>query len=436
MTVVSPKESPPLGVIMPFFVVAPLGLAAAGLMLLLAGHDAFLAVNVPRVVAATHAAVLGWLTLTIMGAIYQLGPAVFGGRLISLRLVRLQFATHVISVVGFILVLERWNVMAMSVFGSGIVISFILFLVSAIPAVQAFRRGSVVRAYVSTGMVFLVAVACVGATYLGTLEHLWFPVTQGRLSGHAHLGLLGWLGIMVMGVSYQLVPMFQVVPKGTPRFALAALATTAVATSAGAITLMTDPAMPVRVAVAVAMAAGPALWFYDVARMLRTRSRRVADIHTRATVLALAFLVLAAILGVLAAIGEPVSPGGDPARLQLAYGIVAIGGWAGTSAIGNSFKIVPFLVWNARYRERAGLEPVPLVAALVSETWTHATLVIHALAVVLLAGAALLGQLTLFRAGGLLLALGGLSECRVLLSILIQRPAVQRGSAQAGQVTR
>ena len=85
MTVVSLKESPPLGVIMPFFVVAPLGLAAAGLMLLLAGHDAFLAVNVPRVVAATHAAVLGWLTLTIMGAIYQLGPAVFGGRLISLR---------------------------------------------------------------------------------------------------------------------------------------------------------------------------------------------------------------------------------------------------------------------------------------------------------------------------------------------------------------
>lgn len=202
-----------------------------------------------------------------------------------------------------------------------------------------------------------------------------------------------------MGVSYQLVPMFQVVPKGTPRFALAALATTAVATSAcGAITLMTDPAMPVRVAVAVAMAAGPALWFYDVARMLRTRSRRVADIHTRDG-------ARPRFPGPRRHTRCPRShwrtgePGGGPrspaARIRHRRNR-RLGRYV--RDLRNSFKIVPFLVWNARYRERAGLEPVPLVAALVSETWTHATLVIHALAVVLLAGAALLGQLTLFRA--------------------------------------
>ena len=76
MSAVSPKESPPLGLVAPFFVTAPLGLVGAGILLLLAGDDAFLAVNAPRLVAATHAAVLGWLTLSIMGAIYQLGPAV------------------------------------------------------------------------------------------------------------------------------------------------------------------------------------------------------------------------------------------------------------------------------------------------------------------------------------------------------------------------
>lgn len=435
MSAVSPKESPPLGLVAPFFVTAPLGLVGAGILLLLAGNDAFLAVNAPRLVAATHAAVLGWLTLSIMGAIYQLGPAVLGGRLISQRWVRIQFGIHVVSVVGFVIALEAWDVRVMAAAGAGAAVSLIIFLVIAFPAVRGPGRDSIVRTYVSVALVFLAAAATAGVTYLGTLEHLWFPVTQGRLSGHAHLGLLGWLGLMIMGVSYQLIPMFQVVRRGVPRFARPVLLVTAVSAGAGGLILMTDPSMPVRAVVAVAMAAGPILWIFDVWSMLKARSRRIVDVHTRATVVSLGFLAAAAVLGVLAAVGEPVAPGGEPARMQLAYGICAIGGWAGTTLIGNSFKIVPFLVWNARYRERAGFERVPLVADLVNESWTNATLAVHAVAVATLGVGALAGQIAILHAGGLLLAIGGAGNLGVLLSVLIHRPARHAAGTPAGQVT-
>lgn len=429
MTAINVRESPPLGIIAPFFLAAPLGLAIAGFILLRIDDTAFLAVNVPHLVAATHASVLGWLTLAIMGAVYQLGPSVFGGHLISLRLARYQFIIHVVSVVCFVPAIYAWNTYWMAGAGVGVVISLILFLINAISAVAWFRRGSMPRMFVSMALLFLIAGASFGITYVGDLEHGWFPITQGRLSGHAHLGLIGFLGLVLMGVSYQTVPMFQVVRRGVVRFERPVLIITTAATVFGALFLMTDPSPAVRVGLAIGFAIGPALWIADMVRMLRSRSRRNLDIHTRATVVSLGFLVAAIAVGIVAAAGEALSPGGQPARLQLAYGILAIGGWGGSTLIGSSFKIVPFLVWNSRYLHLAGREPVPSIADLSRERWNHATLGLHSLAVVVLAVGALSGQLTVLHLGGLLLAGAGLSHSGALFSVVFHHPVARASDA-------
>ncbi len=426
---VAASEGPPLGLVAPFFVVAPLGLLAAGALFMASGEDALLAINAPRTVAVTHATVLGWLTLSIMGAIYQLGPAVLGGRLRWPRLARIQFWLHATSVAGFVVTLSEWNVPWMGLAGSGLVVSFILFLVNAIPAVRWFRRGSMPRLYISTAMLFLVAAASLGITWVGTLEHLWFPVTLGRLSGHAHLGLVGWLAIMVMGVSYQLVPMFNVVQDRQPRFDRPALAITAVAAATAGVWLMSDPGPGVRATLAAGLVAGPAIWAIDMVRLLRARARRNLDIQGRATFVSLTFLAAAMVLGVLSAIGEPVAPGGEPARLQLAYGVVAAGGWAGCTLIGNSYKILPFLVWYHRYRQLAGTRPIPVVADLYSERWALATLLTHAAAVAVLAVAALLGSLAVLHLGGGLLAASGGLHFSTLATIVLRRDVPARPPA-------
>lgn len=420
MTGLRPRESPPLGVVAPFFVAAPLGLIGAGWMLMHSGDDSFLAVNTGTLVAATHAAVLGWLTLSIMGVIYQLGPAVLGGRLVSVRLAQAQFVLHVASVSVFVLAAADWHIQIMGTAAVGLVISFSLFLVNAFPAIRWFRGGPLARWYMSVALVFLVATGGVGVSFVGALEHGWFPITQGTLAGHVHLGLLGFIGLMVMGSSYQLLPMFQVAHSTHPKFGPVALPITLTAITLGAITLMTNPGPEVRVVIALAMILGPGLWAADIVNILRTRSRRTFEFQGQATMISLGFLGLAAVLGIMAAIGQPVAPG-EPARLQLAYGVLAIGGWFGVTVIGNSFKVVPFIVWNARYLEKAGTQPVPLLAELVNEPWRNATLLLHVVGVLVVASAALAGSLLLLHVGGFVLLLAGLSDFSALLFIILRR---------------
>lgn len=426
---VAPGQSPPLGLIAPFLLVAPLGLLAAGVLLALTGEDVLLAINAPRMVAITHATVLGWLTLSVMGALYQLGPAVLGGKLKSVRLAHIQLWLHVASVVGFVLALNEWDVVWMGFAGVGLVASFILFLINAIPGVAWFRRGSMPRMYLSLALLFLAVTVGFGITWVGTLEHLWFPVTMGRLSGHAHMGVIGWLGLMVMGVSYQLVPMFNVIQDRTPRLAKPALAVTAGATAVAGLWLMSDPSPMVRVFLALGLSVGPGLWGIDMVLLLRARARRKLDVQGRSTFLSLAFLAAAALAGLAAAAGERLAPGGSPARLELAYGVLGIGGWAGITLIGNSYKILPFLVWYHRYRQLAGTRPIPLVADLYSERWAHATVAVHAVGVLVVAAGALAGSLQAIHAGGIGLATGAGLHLVVLAGIVFRRHEPQKTSA-------
>lgn len=428
----SPRaELPPLGVVGPFFVVAPLGLVLAGIMLLRADDSAFLTPTVQQLIAATHGTVLGWLTLSMMGAMYQLGPATMGGRLRWPGLARAQWVVHVWAVTMFVVAIDSWNVLWMSIAGATVIASFIAFLFNAVYAIRWSLRGSAQQQYFSVALAFLVIAGGVGITYVGDLEHGWFPITLGRIAGHAHLGLAGWLALVVMGASHQLIPMFQLSHKAKPRFAALALWVTAGAALAGSTILMFDPAPWVRVAVAVALAAGPVLWMTDMVWIIQARGRRAHDIQLRATAASLGFLFAAIFLGILAAWGGAIGNVDGP-RFQLAYGIVAIGGWVGTTLLGNSFKIVPFLVWFWRYRELAGRQPVPMVGDLTNTHLIHAALAIHILSIPVLAIGALAANLSLFYAGAVILAVSGAVQFGTLAAVILKRPHTSRATATEG----
>lgn len=404
---VTPAESPPPGVVLPFFFLAPLGLAGAGLILLLdTSADTFRAVNLPPNVAITHALVLGWVTTTMMGALSQLGPAVLGGPLLSNRLARAQLLTHAIGVGWFVAAAREWDTRQMG--GAGILVagSLLAFILNAGVALLRGHAWPLPRMYVAASLVALLATLALGLLWVGTIEHSWFPITLGRLSAHAHAGLVGWIGLTLMGVSYQLVPMFNVATRVAPRFGRPALAMTLGALLLFGGVLWFDPAPWPRFLVAVALSAGPLLWSIDQWRIMAGRAKRRFDVQGRATYVSLGFLWLTAALGLIAA-SPLVEPGDASTRWTLAYGVAGIGGWAGAALLGNSYKILPFLIWFHRYRQLAGIRPVPVVGDIYSDRAATMVLAAHACGVVAAVAACLVAEPVLLRAaGGLLLAAG------------------------------
>ena len=396
-------QLPPLGMVAPFLLAAPIALVIGAAMVFGLTDTMFIAVNLPRVVAITHAIVLGAVTMMMMGATYQLGPVVLGGQLLSIRLARVQFVVHILGLSLFIWALSRWDVSWMSIAGSTLLVSFILYITNIASALSRAGSPSPVRRYLLASIGFLGLAGAFGLTWVGALEHSWFPVTLGRLAAHAHIGLVGWLALTLMGVSYQLVPMFGIAHHVDPRFRQAALWVTAAATVTFATGMLFDPPAPLRLTLAAFLAAGPLLWSLDMWRFVLGRSRRRLDIQGRATAISLAFLTLTVVLGLGAAIGTPFTPDNEMARWPLAYAVAGVLGWAGTAALGNGIKIHAFLVWMHRYQRKVGSAPVPMIADLYDARIAHLTLALHTIASSTLVLGCVIGNLQLVHVGAAIL---------------------------------
>lgn len=407
---VAADQSPPLSTVGPFLLAAPLALFAAGTGILFVGPETFMAINTPHTVAVVHALLLGWLTLTIMGTTYQLGAVVFGFALRSVRLARIQFWVHATGLSIFVPATWNWQVHWMSLGGSLVVFSVVLFLANVV----RFNRptGAIQVLYVRISQGFLFSTVLVGLTFVGNHQYGWFAITPGVLAAHAHLGLLGWIGLTLMGVSYQLVPMFNLVRGKNPRFAVTALVLVGGGAVVFAAGMTTDPPRVIRLVLATPLLTGFALYGVDQVRLFAARSRRTLDIQGRAVPPTTMFLALTLVAALGTAWGSPIFGAAQPARWPLTYGVLAAAGWAGTAVIGNSHKIIPFLVWFHRYRPGAGSASGerPLIRDLYSERLVACILALHCIAVGVLAISALSGWLPGLHAGGALLGASGITQ--------------------------
>ena len=69
----------------------------------------------PHLIAITHLFVLGFICSIVMGAMYQLVPVTLETQIFSERLVKFQFAAHVIGFVGMVWAFWNFNMAMVAV---------------------------------------------------------------------------------------------------------------------------------------------------------------------------------------------------------------------------------------------------------------------------------------------------------------------------------
>jgi len=212
------EQAPPISVPLRFFLTAPLFLLGAGLLLLAYGPEALASRWSPVTLALTHLLTLGFLGMIMWGAMMQMlpvlagspVPAVLGASGVS----HLLLGGGVVAlVVGFLLGSPLALSLALGALAAGV---GLFFLVVALALWRAPAANATITA-MRYALLGLLLTALLGGLLLGRLIHPFGALDSLRLTNlHLAWGLLVWVGILVLGVAYQVVPMFQLTPEYPP----------------------------------------------------------------------------------------------------------------------------------------------------------------------------------------------------------------------------
>jgi len=366
----------------------------------------------PRMLALTHTVTLGWITLTIMGASYQIVPIVLGRAIWSERLARWQPAPTAAGVGGMVghFFIGQWSglLWAAGFVTLGVGAHVVNTALSVRGLTQwTFTARLVVLAHVGLGLTTLYGTLLGLDKVVRVLPGSLFP----NLHAHVHLALLGWVLPMVIGVAARVYPMFLLArePAGwLGRAQLWGLGLGVPATVAGILasrTLLAAGALAVAAAVVAHLA-----WILEI---VRGRKRPTLDWGLRFVLTGALALVPATGLGLALAFDALAGP-----RVALAYAALALGAWASLTIVGMMLKIVPFLVWYRAYGPRAGREPVPMLPDLGWPAGERLAWALLTAGFAALAGALWLGEPEWIRAAGVVVAAGAAAFAATLTRVL------------------
>lgn len=368
-----------------------------------------------KVVALVHLYTLGWLTISIMGALCQLFPVVLDA---PLRWPRLGYVTVAIFVPGLLLFvcgLLGHGTLLVVIGASLFILALLTFLINAIATLKRAQKRDVTWWALSFALCFLAATLTFGGALAGNLH--WSFLSDRRLAVltlHMHVAIAGWVGLVAMGVGHRLLPMFMLSHGANERWLKLGIALTA----SGCMLLTLLHSFMTRALFTVAtslLAAGAVLLFVQVGSYISHRHRPQLDAGMRLAVSGMALLLIAVLLGLYLLIAQP------SFRLVVAYGIALVGSFV-LFVAGHYYKILPFLVWNHRYAPHVGRKELPKIGELLDGRVTNFVRYALVLGVTGLIAATLTQHPTLAVPAAISFAAGALTEVIQLGKLLTKRP--------------
>jgi hypothetical protein len=314
----------------------------------------------PRMLAMVHLVTLGWITASILGSLYVLGPVALRVSIPAIGLDYTAFALVVIGVTGMVahFWLEEYGGMAWSAasIGAGIVLVGVRV---GWRLRQAALPGAV-RAHIMLAFGNVLVAATLGVLIgFDKVGHFLPGFVLANVFAHAHLAALGWATMMVLGVAYRLLPMIlpAAMPRGPGLWLSAGLLQTGV-TGLFVTLLRQGPFASIFALIIIAALGG---FFWQVGWMMRRRRPRPPGVPTPdAAILhagaAFVWLAIASLLGLWLTVAEP-SP--TTLRVAMAYGVAGLVGFLAQMVVGMEGRLLPIFSWYWAYANTGYKGPVP-----------------------------------------------------------------------------
>jgi len=391
------EQAPPISVPYRFFLTAPVFGIVAGLILAVLGPEAFSSRWSRGALAMTHLIVVDFMLQAMCGSLLQFVAVVAGANIWRPRLV--ASIVHPLITAGAVFLASAFLFEApvLFLFAAGTFVGALgLFLtVMGIALVRTPARSMsihVLRVAVF-GLLVTVALGATLALILGTQGELTGDLSLITLVNvHVAWGLGGWALMLVIGVSYMVVPMFQLTPPYPEKltrlwpvglFALLVL---------WSLQLGADAAQPWQSAVVLAGVLLAASYGATTLWLQSRRRRRQSDATFLYWRVAMLSLIAAAVSWLVFALVPEL--GAHP-RAPLWIGVLAIPGLFMSVIAGMLYKIMPFLNWLHLQQQGGKTVPPPNMKQMIPESAMVWQMRLHSLALVLLLAAVIWPQLAL-----------------------------------------
>lgn len=388
-------QAPPISVPLRYFLTAPLFGILAACLLIGYGPGAMASRWTPLLLGATHLMTLGFITMSMLGALSQMVPVMAGSPLPRPRLV--SAVVHTLLTLGALalsggLLLENSTLILLGipVLGVGL---FTFIAVSGFCLIRAQTRSATVTGMRIAMIALAVTVALgmrVAAGHVWSLQpllpKLWTDI-------HMAWGLLGWVTILLISVAFEVVPMFQITPvyphwvrRWLTRLIAGLLALWSVAY---AVSFLPDPSIQMRLSNLLAglLALGLVLFAGTTLYLQHKRRRRLSDVTLQfwRTALLCLFACVCVWLAMQSFAALKDAPG-----LRVLLGALYIAGFAVSAINGMIYKIVPFLIWlHLQGQNSSPRIRLPNMKDIIPDRHARRQLRLHIAAVLLLVCAAL-----------------------------------------------
>ncbi|NOR51853.1 MAG: hypothetical protein GQ470_04460 [Gammaproteobacteria bacterium] len=352
---------------MRFFLSAPLFGIAAGLVLLFGEEGVLINRWSTDTLVAVHMITLGVISMIMIGAVQQLLPVLMG--VVIPRADMVSKILHLLWSLGTLLLVTGIALQrpVFTTIGVGLLaIATLLFVVMILY--------SLIRSDSKHGTLTAIG-ASVLSLLITLLLMLWIlnssswmaPVAHPLTNLHMSWGILGWFLLLLIGVAYQVVPMFQITPEFPPlirQYLALAIFVALFVWSGGEIFYLPWLSWLAIVVFVVALAlyASIVLW------LQQQRKRRLPDItlnYWRVSMIALLVSMVLWLVGYLS---------GEPRWMESGVTVFIMGGVL-SAVSGMLFKIVPFLVWlhlNNLYQSAGAWQGnVPNVRQVIPERYSR-----------------------------------------------------------------
>ena len=336
-TGLSLDQAPPISAPVRFFLTAPLFAMAAALLILWTDPSVLLSRYSLETIVVTHFFTIGFAAMVMLGALQQMLPVLAGVAVPRAALV--ATTSHILISLGLVL-------MAVGLLESLKVVIFIatlslglgfLILLSAI--VLAIRKVEFLTPTIRGmrwAIGFAVVVVMLGMHLLSSYATGVMGETHLSFANmHAVLAIFGFAGILIIGVAFQVIPMFYVTPafhENYQKYLVLALVSTLILWSVLSFVAV-DLAWIAKTLLVLLLA----LFGYLIIEKMNQRKRPIADITVYYWRLSGGMAILGGILWL--------SSGFIETEILSFVGVIIGGGFMMGVMSGMLYKIIPFLVW-------------------------------------------------------------------------------------------